>query len=111
MLRIDASLHFVSSQGLEDRLRELAEEPDTHYHTAVLDFEGVNYIDSQGSATIAEILELSESYGADIRLTRVKPQVLGMLRRDGILDRLGEEKVFGNVYNAVVDKLPDDAKA
>jgi high affinity sulfate transporter 1 len=111
VLRIDASLHFVSSESLQDRLREFAEEPDTHYQTAVLDFEGVNFIDSQGSSTVAEILELAESYGAEIRLTRVKPQVLGMLRRDGVIERLGEERVFGNVYNAVVDKLPDDAKA
>ncbi len=111
VLRIDASLHYVSSESLEDRLRALAEEPDTRYHTAVLDFEGVNFIDSQGSSTVAEILELAESYGAEIRLTRVKPRVLDVLRRDGVLDRLGDEKVFGNVYNAVVDKLPDDARA
>ena len=103
VLRIDTSLHFVSSESLEDRLREFAEERDTRYHTAVLDFEGVNFIDSQGSSTVAEILELAESYGAEIRLTRVKPRVLGMLRRDGVIERLGEDKVFGN--------LPDDAKA
>ena len=71
----------------------------------------MNFIDSQGSSTVAEILELAESYGAEIRLARVKPRVLHMLQRDGVIDRLGEEKVFGNVYNAVVDKLPDDAKA
>ena len=111
VLRVDASLHFVSSESLEDRLHELADERDTRYHTAVLDFGGVNFIDSQGSSTVAEILELAESYGAEIRLARVKPPVLHMLRRDGVIERLGEERVFGNVYNAVVDKLPDDAKA
>jgi high affinity sulfate transporter 1 len=111
VLRIDAALHFVSSEALEDRLRELAQQAETRYHTAVLDFEGVNFIDSQGSSTVAEVLELAESYGAEVRLTRVKPTVLGMLRRDGVIDRLGEDKVFGNVYNAVVDKLPGDALA
>lgn len=33
----------------------------------------------------------------------------GMLRRDGVIDMLGEGKVYGNVYEAVVDRIPDDA--
>lgn len=111
VLRVDASLHFVSSEGLTDRLRELAEAAETRYHTVVLSFEGVNFVDSQGSSAIAEILELAESYGAEVRLTRVKPGVLALLRRDGVIETLGESRVFGNVYNAVEDKLPDDAKA
>ena len=111
VLRVDASLHFVSSGGLEDQLRELAQEAETRFHTVVLNFEGVNFMDSQGSSTIAEILELAESYGAEVRLTRVKPAVLALLQRDGVIETLGEDNVFGNVYNAIEDKLPNDAKA
>ena len=106
VMRFDAGLHYGSSEALLDRLRELAQEADTRYRTAVLDFEGVNFIDSQGSATLAEIIELADSYGAEIRLCRVKPQVLALLRRDGVIDKLGEDKVYGNVYEAAADRIP-----
>ncbi|MDJ0952328.1 MAG: sulfate permease [Acidimicrobiia bacterium] len=108
VVRFDAGLHFGSSDALEDRLRELAQDAEPRFHTAVVDFAGVNFIDSQGSDKVAEILQLAESYGAEMRLARVKPHVLALLRRDGVIERLGESKVFGNVYSAVADRLPDD---
>ncbi|MGI9608665.1 MAG: SulP family inorganic anion transporter, partial [Acidimicrobiia bacterium] len=107
VLRFDAGLHFGSSEALTDRLRELAEVADPRVAAAVIDFEGVNFIDSQGCSTVSEIMELAEAYGADIRLARVKPQVLDMMRRDRIIERLGEDKVFGSVYEAAADIVPD----
>lgn len=109
VMRFDAALHFASTDALTDRLRELAADADTRYHTAVIDFEGVNFIDSQGSHTISEILELAEPYGAEVRLTRVKPDVLALLRRDGVIDKLGEDKIYGNIYEATVDHIPPGA--
>ncbi|MEA2001150.1 MAG: STAS domain-containing protein, partial [Actinomycetota bacterium] len=109
VVRFDAGLHFGSSVALEDRLRVLADEADPAIHTGVIDFEGINFIDSQGSATISEILELAEARGVEVRLTRVKPQVLALLRRDGVIATLGEDKVYGNVFEAVVDRMPDNS--
>ena len=30
-----------------------------------------------------------------------------MLRRDGVIDKLGEDHIYGNVYEAAADQLPD----
>jgi SulP family sulfate permease len=105
VMRFDAGLFFASADALEDRLRELAQAADPRHHTVVLSFEGVDFIDSQGSAKLAEILDLAETYGAEIRLARVKPEVLSLLRRDGVLDKLGEDHVYGNVYEAAEDRI------
>ena len=105
VLRFDAGLFFASSAALEDRLRELAQEATTHYDTVVISFEGVNFIDSQGSEKLSEILNLADAYGAEIRLARVKPEVLALLRCDGVIDRLGEDRIYGNVYEAAADRL------
>ncbi|HSF86284.1 MAG TPA: sulfate permease [Acidimicrobiia bacterium] len=110
VVRFDAGLYFASSDALEDRLRELAQQSDERYRTVVIDCEGVNFIDSQGSAQLAEIRELAESYGAELRLARVKPAVLALLKRDGVIDAIGEANLFGNVFNAVVDQLPDETR-
>jgi anti-anti-sigma factor len=107
VLRFDAGLFFASADALADRLRELVLPADPPLHTIVLDFEGVNFIDSQGSETMAELVEAATSYGAELRLTRVKPKVLALLRRDGVIDRLGEGHIYGNVYEAAADKISD----
>jgi MFS superfamily sulfate permease-like transporter len=107
VLRFDSGLFFASSDALEDRLRELALGADPPLHTVVLDFEGVNFIDSQGANQVAELVERVPYYGAELRLTRVKVQVMEVLRRDGVIDRLGESQVYGNVYEAAADQIPD----
>ncbi len=110
VVRFDAGLHFASAEALEDRLRGLAADADPRIQTAVLDFEGVNFIDSQGSSTLAEIIDLAETYGAEIRLARVKRDVRALLQRDGVIDKLGHDKSYGNVYEAVADRIPGAAQ-
>jgi MFS superfamily sulfate permease-like transporter len=107
VLRFDSGLFFASADALEDRLRELALDEGPELHTVVIDFEGINFIDSQGSNKMAEIVELATNYDIELRLTRVKVQVMEVLRRDGVIDRLGESHIYGNVYEAAADKIPD----
>ena len=72
----------------------------------VISFEGVDFIDSQGAEQLAELLTLAETYGAELRLARVKPNVLALLRRSGVAAQLGEELIYDNVYEACADRLP-----
>ncbi len=105
VMRFDAGLFFASSDALEDRLRELVQGAETRYDTVVISFEGVDFVDSQGSDKLGEILGLADTYGAEVRLARVKPDVLELLRLDGVIDKLGEDHVYGNVYEAVADRI------
>jgi high affinity sulfate transporter 1 len=107
VLRFDAGLFFASADALVDRLVDLYHRADPRLHTIVLDFEGVNFVDSQGAYTLAEIIELAESRDIELRLTRVKTEVKELLRRDGIVDRLGEGQIYGNVYEAAADMIPE----
>ena len=100
VIRLDGGLFFATSDALEDRIRDVA--LSTEGVTAVvLDCEGIDFIDSQGAAKLGEIVELAEHAGIDLRLARVKPEVSDVLRRDGVLDRLGAGKIHGNVHRAV----------
>ena len=81
-------------------------EADPPLQVVVLDLEGVNYIDSQGSEKIGDILELTQAHSAQLRLARVKASVMNVLRRDGVADRVGEANVFGNIFEATKDVAP-----
>ncbi len=106
VLGFDAGLFFIDANALEDRVRQLALEADPPLQVVVLDLEGVNYIDSQGSEKIGDILELTQAHSAQLRLARAKPGVMDVLRRDGVADRVGEANVFGNIFEATKDIVP-----
>jgi SulP family sulfate permease len=104
VLRLDGGLFFATSDALEDRIREVALST-SDIGGIVLDCEGIDFIDSQGSAKMREILELTEQAGVTLRLARVKPAVRELLRRDQVLDRIGGHRIHGNVHRAVEAQL------
>ena len=77
----------------------------------MLDLEGVSFVDSQGSAKVDGDPRLAEADGITLRLARVKPQVLGVLEADGIVDLIGARRIHGNVFRAVDAQRADDRAA
>jgi anti-anti-sigma factor len=106
VLRMDGGLFFATAEALEERVREIAEDGDRNY-ALVLDFEGVNFVDSQGAAKVAELYELAEADDVALRLARVKPQVLSVLEADGVVERVGADHIHGNVHMAVEAQLAE----
>jgi high affinity sulfate transporter 1 len=100
VLRFDGGLFFATSEALENRIRSVV-DGEAPIRAVVLDLEGVNFVDSQGSSKLAEIREFLAVEGIELRLARLKPQVLAVLRADGVLDRIGLDHVHGNVERAV----------
>ena len=110
VLRLDGGLFFATSDALEDRVREVALSTPA-ITGIVLDCEGIDFIDSQGSAKMGEVLELTLQAEVTLRLARVKPAVNEVLRRDGFLDRLGDDRTHGNVHRAVAAQIEQCGKA
>jgi SulP family sulfate permease len=110
ILRLDGGLFFATSEALDERIRGLADQ-DRPPHALVLDLEGVDFIDSQGTAKLTEIQALTAARDVTLRLARVKPHVLAALRSEGVLDRIGTDHVHGNVHRAVEAQLADTTSA
>jgi anti-anti-sigma factor len=106
IVRLDGGLFFATSDALEDRFREVALSTPG-ISGIVLDCEGIDFIDSQGSAKLGEILELTRQADITLRLARVKPTVYEVLRRDGFLERIGVDRTHGNIYKAVEAETGD----
>ena len=109
VVRLDSGLFFATAQALEDRVRALTEEGPEPLRGVVLDLEAVAFIDSQGAEQLSQIHGLVEARGATLHLARVKPPVLVVLTRDGLIDRIGADHLHGNVHRAVEAQLTADA--
>jgi len=103
ILRLDGGLFFATADALGDKVRAVIQVPDVR--CVVLDCEGINFLDSQGSASIDDLLVLCGQADVTLRLARVKPAVRATLEREGTIERLGSEHVHGNVHRAVEAQL------
>ena len=109
VVRLDSGLFFATAEALDDRIRAMIMDGEPRVHALVLDLEGVDFVDSQGAAKLAEIDEVTEADGVTLRLARLKPQVAAVLDADGTIALLGADRVHGNVHQAVEAQLAEDA--
>ena len=103
VIRFDGGLFFATADALADRVRDVIHGPDVR--CVVLDCEGINFVDSQGSAAIDDLLVLCSQADVTMRLARVKPAVRAILEREGTVERLGAAQIHGNVHRAVEAQL------
>jgi hypothetical protein len=54
-----------------------------------------------------EILDLTEQASVTLRLARIKPAVRELLARDGVLDRIGDDKTYDEVDQAVAAQVAE----
>ena len=101
VVRLDGGLFFATADGLHDRLHEIVETSDPPLRAVVLDFEGVDFVDSQGSAKLAELKQLADNERIALRLARVKAAVRTVLEADGVVDRIGADHIHAYVNEAV----------
>jgi high affinity sulfate transporter 1 len=91
VVRLDAGLFFANSDAVEDRVRDLLHSR-TGIVAIVLDGGGINFVDSQGSAKLGDVLTMTQEAGVTLHLARVKPAVAAILKRDGVWE-LGQPSV------------------
>lgn len=74
---------------------------DPSVHTVIINAEAVTDIDATTIDTVRELdTELSQS-GIDLRLARVKTNVLDIMRRGGLEDVIGAEHFYITVRDGV----------
>jgi high affinity sulfate transporter 1 len=110
VLRLDSGLFFATAEALDDRVRAIIRDSEPRLHALVIDLEGVDFVDSQGAAKLAELYEVTKTDGVKLRLARVKPQVLDVLAADGMVATLGADSIHGNVDQAIEAQLAEDAQ-
>jgi anti-anti-sigma regulatory factor len=71
----------------------------------VIDFVGVNFVDSQGADQLGDLVELARRDRWSLRLARVRGDVMAVLDADGVIDRLGSDRVHPTMAEAVRAEL------
>ena len=67
----------------------------------VFDLQSVYIVDSQGGGKLGEIADGLRANGVAFRLARVKPRVMDVLERDGLVTQIGPANAHLDVEEAV----------
>ena len=102
--RFAAPIIFSNAEAFEKTVKKLlidAGAKDDLPHTVVIDCEEIAYIDSTGAAAIKGLLAYAQRYELELFLARVHVGTHKLMELTGVLDDIGEERIFPTVRGAV----------
>ncbi len=100
VIRFNNSLFFATVNYLEEKILEpIAHMPELrHIHVVG---NGINELDASGVEVLADVVERVREAGYDFSMSGLNDHVIETMRRTHLLDRIGEDHIYGNVELAV----------
>ncbi len=99
ILRFDAQLYFGNVAFFKDLIRRMA--ADETLQVVIIDGSTLTWIDSTADATLRLIADTLNERGVDLCFAALKMPVVRVLRSSGMYDRIGAERFFFDVDEAV----------
>lgn len=99
--RFDAPFIFSNAEAFADQVLDLAHRADPPLRTLIIDCEMMFDMDTTATDVFRELHAHLREEGIEVMLARVHAPVLAFMRRDGVVDLVGEENVFLTNYDAV----------
>jgi high affinity sulfate transporter 1 len=101
IIRFEGPLYFANANGLRDKVRVVTTDVTPPVREVLIDMEGVDYLDLEGSDMLGEIAKNMREVGVEIHLARVKHEVMDMLVKDGVDQIIGRDQIHDKVVDAV----------
>ncbi len=109
VVRFDGALFFANASYLDEQVAKFrTEQPDLRY--ILLDAKGINDMDASGEEALSMIVDRLRAAKLGFAMSGVKGQVLAVMERTHLIDKIGKENLYPNTKTAVakiVDKVHD----
>ena len=100
VVRFDGALFFANASYLDEQVAKFrTEQPDLRY--ILLDAKGINDMDASGEEALALLVERIRSAGLGFAMCGVKGQVMAVMERTGLINKIGREHLFSDTAEAV----------
>jgi len=101
IIRLDTPLYFVNVHFFRNRLHNLQLKYPSQ--CIVLDFSGINGIDTTAIGVLFEIMKDLKSHNTIILIASVKGYVRDLMLKAGLVDLIGAENFFWELHEAVLN--------
>ncbi|MEW6517844.1 MAG: SulP family inorganic anion transporter [Thermodesulfobacteriota bacterium] len=100
VVRFDGALFFANASYLDEQVMKFRnEQPDLRY--ILLDARGINDMDASGEEALELLVERVRSAGLGFAMSGVKGQVMVVMQRTGLLDKIGKDSLYPDTEQAV----------
>ena len=100
VVRFDGILFFANASYLDEQVAKFrTEQPDLRY--ILLDASGINDMDASGEEALAQVVNRLRSAGLGFAMCGIKGQVMAVMERTGLLDKIGKDNLFPDTEAAV----------
>lgn len=110
MIRFDGPLFFANASYLEDKILDHMESKPKLHHI-IIEASGISMMDASGEEALWLIIDRVRSSGREISFCGVHQDVLEVMRRTGMIKKIGIRHFFPNMeqaLNAVYTKAHRD---
>jgi sulfate permease, SulP family len=108
VLRLEAPLFYGNASPVRDRLKALVGASDPLPSAVILDAGAMDRLDITSAEMLEQLVSTLHSANIDFALADVRLPVIEMARRTGLLETLGEDRVFASIEQAVRSLRPPD---
>lgn len=100
LVRFDGQLFYANAGYLEDQISDLMMSMPELKHILIVG-GGINDMDASGEEMLSLIVDRVRSSGYDISFTGLNENVLGVIKRTHLFEKIGEQNIFSATHNAV----------
>jgi anti-anti-sigma factor len=102
VVRFDGALFFANASYLDEQVAKFrTEHSDLRY--ILLDAKGINDMDASGEEALAMLVERLRAAKLGFAMSSVKGQVMAVMERTGLLNKIGMENLYPDTESAVKD--------
>jgi sulfate permease, SulP family len=101
LLRLDSALFYANAAPVCDRIKRLVGQARPGPKAVILDVGVVDRLDLTSAEVMDELVRVLHSAGLDVGLAEVRQPVVEMARRTGLVDTVGEARIFHTIDEAL----------
>jgi high affinity sulfate transporter 1 len=101
VVRLDAPLYYANALTVSDRLLEAVETADPRPRAVVFDATALDSLDITSAEMLEKLVAKLRAEGIELVAAEVHAPVLAFARRTGLLQSLGEDRIYPTVDAAV----------
>jgi high affinity sulfate transporter 1 len=103
IVRLDAPLYFFNANVAKDQILDLVAARDPAPHGILIDLAATADLDVTTTDMLFELVGDLEERPIEVMLAQVKGSVRDRMRRTGLMERIGEDRLYLSVGSAVTD--------
>lgn len=100
-LRLESPLFYANATPVRDRIKALVGTCDPTPTALSLDIGANDRLDITSAEILMTLVATMRSAGIDVALAEVRQPVINMAKRVGLLEHLGEDRIFHTIDEAV----------